>query len=70
LHIGDFFWNYIDVNRSPKILNRREDEQRIEEEMMRWMEDPSEQKNKSKSRPITFNDKTEEVIDRSNKNDN
>jgi hypothetical protein len=60
INIGDFFWNYIDVNRSSAIIEKREEERRIEEEMMRWGDEPVEQNKVA----IPSKDKTQEVIDR------
>jgi hypothetical protein len=37
--IGTFFWIYIDVNNSPKIVGKREEDKLIQEEMMRWAND-------------------------------
>lgn len=54
-YISDFFWTYIDVIKSSKIAERREEDRRINEEMMYWVEE----QNKA---PITSKDKTEEVI--------
>jgi hypothetical protein len=64
-HIGDFFWNYVDVTKSPMIVEKREEERRIEEEMKRWVDDPSESnKLMYASATITPKDKTDEVSDK------
>ncbi len=59
-HMSIFFWNYIDINKSITITNKREEDRRIEEEMIKWIDEPTEQNKIS----IPSKDKTEEVIDR------
>jgi hypothetical protein len=66
LHIGDFFWNYIDVNESPTIIAMREEERRINEEIIRWAEDPNEHV-KVVVTAVTSKNKTDEVNDRNNR---
>ncbi len=62
MNIGDFFWNYIDVTRSPAIIERREEDRKMEEEMMRWSDEPIE----PGKTLIASKDKTEEVIHKDN----
>lgn len=64
-NIGDFFWNYIDVTKSSKIIEKREEDRRIEEEMRRWIEEPNESnKHIHAVTTITSKDKTDEVNDK------
>ncbi len=70
LHMGNFFWNYIDVNQSPNIIATREEERRINEEIMRWAEEPNEHVKvvASTTSAITSKNKTDGVNDRNNRN--
>lgn len=62
-NISDFFWTYIDVNKSPTILKRREEDKKIQEEMRRWIEEPLDavKVNTTKINKITSQDGTGEV---------
>jgi hypothetical protein len=68
LHMGNFFWNYIDVSESPTIIAMREEERRIHEELIKLAEEPSESvKVFINTTSVTSKNKTDEVNDRNNR---
>jgi hypothetical protein len=64
-NIGDFFWNYIDFNKSPKIIEKYEEDRKIQEELNNLIEEQYKyNKIINPSATITSKDKNDEVNDK------